>query len=393
MTNKKQFFVGIVLLVISLMMGLFYFEVELGLRLFVGIGIGYILSRGFLGFAGSINRAYSNGSTKLLRYMFLLFFTTSVLFAVILAAEPTYIDGLSLNPINLGLVIGAGIFGVGMALAAGCASGVLCHMTASYTKNSVALFFFSFGVFLGFSSQEKLKIVTDGPVIYFPELVDGKFMGLAFAVLVTLMLTLIVIYFAYKYEKYAKEKLGHSGIVASEKIEEKEYTIFEKIFVKQFSMPVTVLLLSMLMSSMLLIFRASWGVSTAFGFWFGKFLMLFGFSAEQLGNFTSKGAEFFEPGILENSGSVQNLGILIGSFIFIFTAQKFSNNWKMTKKEIFIYIIGGILLGVGTRFANGCNAGALYMPIAGFSLSGWVFFIFMAIGAIGGNKILKKINK
>ena len=47
-------------------------------------------------------------------------------------------------------------------------------------------------------------------------------------------------------------------------------------------------------------------------------------------------------------------------------------------------------MGIGTRFANGCNVGALFTPIANFSLSGWIFFIFLVAGAIIGNKVAEK---
>ena len=53
-------------------------------------------------------------------------------------------------------------------------------------------------------------------------------------------------------------------------------------------------------------------------------------------------------------------------------------------------MIGGFLMGVGTRIANGCNAGALFTPIAQFSLSGWLFFIFMFVGGWLGNMLAFK---
>ncbi len=49
-------------------------------------------------------------------------------------------------------------------------------------------------------------------------------------------------------------------------------------------------------------------------------------------------------------------------------------------------------MGFGTRLANGCNVGALYTPIANFSLSGWVFFAVLVIGGILGNKVAKRFN-
>jgi hypothetical protein len=50
-----------------------------------------------------------------------------------------------------------------------------------------------------------------------------------------------------------------------------------------------------------------------------------------------------------------------------------------------VFALGGLSMGVGTRLANGCNVGALYTPIAHFSLSGWIFLVFLVLGGIVGN--------
>ena len=49
-------------------------------------------------------------------------------------------------------------------------------------------------------------------------------------------------------------------------------------------------------------------------------------------------------------------------------------------------------MGFGTRLANGCNVGALYTPIANFSLSGWIFLIFLVLGGVIGNTVAKRAN-
>jgi uncharacterized membrane protein YedE/YeeE len=54
--------------------------------------------------------------------------------------------------------------------------------------------------------------------------------------------------------------------------------------------------------------------------------------------------------------------------------------------------MGGLLMGFGTRLSNGCNVGALYTPIANFSLSGWVFFAALVAGGIFGNRFAKKVK-
>jgi uncharacterized protein len=48
-------------------------------RLLIGVGLGYALSRSYTGFAGSVNRAFRTGSTKLMRTLMLMFFMTALL--------------------------------------------------------------------------------------------------------------------------------------------------------------------------------------------------------------------------------------------------------------------------------------------------------------------------
>lgn len=92
--------------------------------------------------------------------------------------------------------------------------------------------------------------------------------------------------------------------------------------------------------------------------------------------------------------NVQNVCIIIGALVASLTMGKFTSQFreglKITGKEIPVYIIGGLLMGVGTRLANGCNVGALYTSIANLSLSGWIYFVFLFSGGILGNIIKKR---
>ena len=46
-------------------------------------------------------------------------------------------------------------------------------------------------------------------------------------------------------------------------------------------------------------------------------------------------------------------------------------------------------MGFGSRFAKGCNIGALYSSIPNFSISGWVFLVAISLGAVAALKIFK----
>ncbi len=142
--------------------------------------------------------------------------------------------------------------------------------------------------------------------------------------------------------------------------------------------------------------RAGWGASTPYGLWFGRLLIAVGVSPEVVSDFSTKSLKSFCMPFFEHSISVQNVGIVLGTLICLLLAgnfvKVFTSELKITPKDAALFAMGGIFMGLGTRFSNGCNVGALYTPIANFSLSGWIFLIFLTLGGIIGNKVAAKIG-
>ncbi|MGB2080083.1 MAG: YeeE/YedE thiosulfate transporter family protein, partial [Vibrio sp.] len=140
---------------------------------------------------------------------------------------------------------------------------------------------------------------------------------------------------------------------------------------------------------------SGWGASTPFGIWFGKGLMALGVSSQTLAEFSHRPAALYELPFFEHSISVQNFAILLGTLIAVLLMGRFKNPTKISysAKQYALFALGGLLMGLGTRFANGCNVGALYTPIANFSLSGWVYLVFLIIGGVLGNKLLERVNR
>ena len=74
----------------------------------------------------------------------------------------------------------------------------------------------------------------------------------------------------------------------------------------------------------------------------------------------------------------------------VLLASQFKFKKIKSLKQVVAATLGGLLMGYGARLAGGCNIGALYSSIASLSLSGWVFAIFLFIGAFIGSKLLAK---
>lgn len=134
-----------------------------------------------------------------------------------------------------------------------------------------------------------------------------------------------------------------------------------------------------------------WGVSGAFANWGAWIFELFGGSVDNWYYFSSPGAQAtLNAGILANPDTWRNFGIIIGALLASLLASGFKVKKIKSVKQVIAAVIGGLLMGYGARIAFGCNIGALFSGISSLSLSGWVFAVFLLLGAILGGKMLKK---
>lgn len=410
---------GVVIFAALVFLGVRFLEPLIAVRLMVGMGFGYVLARAMTGFAGSVNRACRTGSTQLMRTLMFLFFVTSIVVAAF-AYRPEGFESLDLwvNPVNAGLCLGAFTFGFGMSISSCCASGVMQDLATASPRAILTIIFFTIGVFVGYPLQftqdwvARSLVSTErglqkGGGVFFPDLFkwDG-FNGYLGAIILTGVLCLIVYSICMLYEKKMKaagklSEVGTEALQASDydyRVSEAKFfskDTFYHFFVKPFSLIGGAMGLVVLFTVLLAVFKSEWGVSTPYGTWFGRVLVRFGMDPEKLAIFanTTMGGAFEKP-IWQNGVSVQDIGILFGTVIYTLFSGTFiktvKEGFSLTKREFILYCIGGFTMGFGTRLAQGCNAGALYSPIAAFSLSGWVFLPFMVLGGILGNKVYKK---
>lgn len=418
MKNKNlEIFSGVGLFVLVLFFG--YNALDSGMlffRLIAGLALGYTLSRAYMGFAGGVNRAYIHGSTKLMRSLMYMFFITSIVTAGFLMFKDEIGLNLWVNPINMGLIVGGLLFGFGMTFSTCCASGVLTDLASEMPKAFITLLFFGMGVFVGFPIQSTASWVRKTWIstssfadkgVYFPDLFSGgKLGGYLGAVVLTGILAGIVTYLSLQYEKKRKKAGTYSqpsSEVAQEELTEINLSNFDffsdagfnKIFVEPWSIKKGIFVIIIVFTLLLAVTGSGWGASTPYGFWFGKLLMVFGFSAESLAAFSLKPAKVYSMPFFAHPINVQNFGIIMGATVYLLMSSQFVLSLKASLKlkafQIALFAMGGFTMGLGTRLSNGCNVGALYTPIASFSLSGWIYLLLLVIGGTAGNILQKKI--
>ncbi|MBU0956483.1 MAG: YeeE/YedE family protein, partial [Spirochaetes bacterium] len=134
-----------------------------------------------------------------------------------------------------------------------------------------------------------------------------------------------------------------------------------------------------------------WGVSAAFANWGAWIFEALGGSVEKWYYFASEGARaVLDRGFLKDPATIRNLGIIVGALFSVLIASGFKIKKIKSWKQVAAAILGGTLMGYGARLGFGCNIGAFFSGISMMSLSGWVFGIFLFIGAIIGSKLLVK---
>lgn len=413
--NIKEYVSGFALLAVVLLLGATQLDSAIFFRLVVGLGLGYALSRASLGFAGSVNRAYRAGSTRLMRALMLLFTVTAIGMTAFLYNHNPHDLNLWVKPINLGLISGGLLFGFGMALGSCCATGVMAHFSSNLARPLLVLVFFGMGVFLGFPLQGTQSWIQEtwlstqtyaGRGVFLADLFpNDPLNGYLGAILITALFASIVAFLAHKYEQYRRRNDTFIGVADEEaertqpRINLGEHNFFswktyERVFVQRWSMATGITVIVLLFLLLTGVTGSGWGASSPFGFWFGRILIAFGMDPATIAAFTHKPEKVYTMPFFSHAVSVQDLGILIGAVIALLLAGRFSRNvirMQLSWQEVIMLIVAGLTLGLGTRFANGCNVGALFTPIADFSLSGWVFLVFMVAGAIVGNMVSKQV--
>ncbi|MCG5501323.1 YeeE/YedE family protein [Ectothiorhodospira lacustris] len=94
------------------------------------------------------------------------------------------------------------------------------------------------------------------------------------------------------------------------------------------------------------------------------------------------------PNPLLNAPGMMSIGIILGAAMLANIRGEFKLKWPSTETAL-MAIIGGALMGIGSRIGMGCNIGAFFATVTNGDPSGWVFLIGMVVGGYIAVKLLK----
>ena len=208
--KKNQIPAGIAVGIIFVLLGIIvsFFDQKLSLFWLTGIAFGFILQRSRFCFTASMRDPSLTGSTTVTRSVLIAFAITSLGFWAI--KYGAHVKGLPIPgqsyvvPVSFATVIGAFMFGVGMVIAGGCASGTLMRVGEGFFMQIISLLFFVIGSLWGAHDFGwwKLNAISNGKAVFLPDL-----FGWGGALVVQMLIILFLFIAADKWENRENEQV------------------------------------------------------------------------------------------------------------------------------------------------------------------------------------------
>ncbi|NLI22227.1 MAG: YeeE/YedE family protein [Clostridiales bacterium] len=189
--KRNQLPIGILVFVIMIAIGLLLSlrSGQLGMFWLFGGCFGFILQKSRFCFTASLRDPCITGSTSITKAVLIAFAITTVGFTAIkysAFAAGLPIPGQSyVMPVSLATVVGGVMFGVGMVIAGGCASGTLMRVGEGFAMQMLALVFFVIGSLWGAKDMGwwNLNVIAGAPRVFLPD-VFGWFGALVIQLLI-----------------------------------------------------------------------------------------------------------------------------------------------------------------------------------------------------------------
>jgi uncharacterized protein len=271
-------------------------------------------------------------------------------------------------PVGVSVVFGAFIFGIGMQLGGGCASGTLFTVGGGNARMLVTLLFFICGSLIATHHVDWWFALPALPAVSIVK---------SFGVVPALILNLAV--FALIAAVTVRlEKRRHGQLEAG--------AISEHLGVRRFLRGPWPLVwgavgLALLNYATLALAGRPWGITSAFALWGAKVASGLGVDVASWAFWQMPGnAKALAAPVWEDITSVMDIGIVLGALLAAGLAGRFAPSLKIPTRSLVAAVIGGLLLGYGSRLAYGCNIGAYFSGIASGSLHGWVWLVAAFIG-------------
>ncbi|BCO10693.1 hypothetical protein GF1_30690 [Desulfolithobacter dissulfuricans] len=148
------------------------------------------------------------------------------------------------------------------------------------------------------------------------------------------------------------------------------------------------------LSVMIMAWWRPWGAVGAIRNWGDWILYMVGWYSdtdmqELVGFINDEGSRVLTKSIWYNSGSVIGLGFVGGAFLSACLGGQFALRFPPIR-ELVKAVIAGILMGIGSALAGGCNVGGMYNAIGNLAANGFAMWLGLVLGVVLGLWLLYK---
>jgi uncharacterized membrane protein YedE/YeeE len=282
----------------------------------------------------------------------------------------------SVLPMGVASALGAFVFGIGMQLGGGCASGTLFTAGGGSVRMLLVLAFFIAGSVSATAHWDFWSgLPHSGAGVSIPgEL--GTIPGL---------LAMLAAVGAIAAASILRERRRHGSL------EPRRPTV--AWLTGPWSLAAGAVILAAVSIATLAVLGQPWGITSAFALWGAKAAAAAGLPVETWA--------YWAPGwrqaqlassVFANGTSVMNFGIVLGAMAAAALAGKFAPAWNLSARDVATAAAGGLLMGYGARLAYGCNIGAFLGGMVSGSLHGWWWLVWGFLGSLLGTWARQRIG-
>lgn len=345
--------------------------------LLLGTALGLALYHAAFGFTTAWRTFIINGRGKGLRAQMLMLAIAVVLFFPVLAQGEFAGQSVSgfVRPLGWSIVCGAFIFGLGMQLGNGCASGNLYHVGGGQLRAIPSMAGFAAG---GLWATKDYEWWTN-----LPQLAPFSFIehfSLLPAIGINLALFAAIALFTLWLERRRHGQIEQDNPAPHQHG-------YSRLLNGPWPFIWGAVALAILNFVTLISVGRPWSVAVAYPLWGAKITQALEWELDL--DFWSywmqpgRESALAEP-LAADITSVMNLGIILGAILAAALAGRLSLQWRLPWQHWLAALLGGVLLGYGATIAFGCNIGAFFSGIASGSLHGWLWLAAAFTGNICG---------
>ena len=342
----------------------------------VGAGAGIVLYHAAFGFTSSWREFLLDGRGAGIRAQMLMLALTCVVFFPLLASGHAFGQTVrgSISPVGVSVVVGAFLFGVGMQLGGGCASGTLYSAGGGNTRMLATLAAFVAGSVIG---TAHMPWWTARPATKPLSLI--AMVGAFPALLISL-----AAFAAIAVATIAVERRAHGRLA----VDRAPRRGLARVLQGPWPLVAGGVALALVNIATLAISGRPWGITSAFALWGAKALAAVGVDVAHWPYWAAPAqAASLKASIVSDATSVMDVGIMLGALAAAAAAGRFAPAWRVSARSLAAAIVGGLMLGYGARLAYGCNIGAYFSGIASGSVHGWVWLPSAFAGNVFGTRL------